>query len=72
MVVPVALLEPGRAVPVVATLLGPADTRGFRLRAKPEVVVEVVVAEVVVLEMVVEGPGAAPGALRLKPRVPAL
>lgn len=72
MVVPATLLEPGRAVPVVATLLGPADTRGFRLRAKPEVVVEVVVAEVVVLEMVVEGPGAAPGALRLKPRVPAL
>lgn len=33
---------------------------------------EVVVVEVVVLEMVVEGPGAAPGALRLKPRVPAL
>lgn len=57
-------------VPVEAPLLGmPAGTRGFRLKAKPEVVVEVVV--VVVVELVVEAPGATPGALRLKPSVPA-
>lgn len=76
MVVPAAVLEAGRAV--AATLLGPAGTRGFRLKAKPVVVVEeevaavVVVVVVVVVVLVVEAPGAAPGALRLKPKVPAL
>lgn len=69
MVVPAAVLEAGRAVPVAATLLGPAGTRGFRLKAKPVDAEEVVV---VVVVFVVEGPGAAPGALRLKPKVPAL
>lgn len=75
MVVPAAVLEAGRAV--AATLLGPAGTRGFRLKAKPVVVVEeeaavVVVVVVVVVVLVVEAPGAAPGVLRLKPKVPAL
>lgn len=76
MVVPAAVLEAGRAVG--ATLLGPAGTRGFRFKAKPVVVVEeeaaavVVVVVVVVVVLVVEAPGAAPGALRLKPKVPAL
>lgn len=69
MVVPAAVLEAGRAVPVAATLLGPAGTRGFRLKAKPVDAEEEVV---VVVVFVVEGPGAAPGALRLKPKVPAL
>lgn len=71
MVVPaVAVPEPGRAAPLVAPLLGPVGTKGFRLKAKPAVAAaEVVVVVVVVL--VVEVPGAAPGALRLKPRVPA-
>lgn len=70
------MLEAGRAV--AATLLGPAGTRGFRLKAKPVVVVEeeveavVVVVVVVVVVLVVEAPGAAPGALRLKPKVPAV
>lgn len=74
MVVPAAVLEAGRAV--AATVLGPAGTRGFRLKAKPVVVVEeaaaVVVVVVVVVVLVLEAPGAAPGALRLKPKVPAL
>lgn len=70
MEVPAAVLEPGRGVPVAATLLEPVGTRGFRLKAKPVVVVEAV--EVVEVVLVVEVPGAAPGALRLKPRVPAL
>lgn len=72
------MLEAGRAV--AATLLGPAGTRGFKLKAKPVVVVEaaeaagvvVVMVVVVVAVLVVEAPGAAPGALRLKPKVPAL
>lgn len=74
MVAPAAALEAGRAVPVPATLLEPAGTRGFRLKAKPVVVVEeeVVAVVVVVVVLVVEAPGAVPGALRLKPRVPAL
>lgn len=70
MVAPAAVLEPGRAIPVAATLLGPPDARGFRLKEKPVVVLEVVVVVVVVL--VVEVPGAAPGVLRLKPIVPVL
>lgn len=75
MVVPAAVLEAGRVV--AATLLGPAGTRGFRLKAKPVVVVEevaavVVVVVVVVVVLVVEAPGAVPGALRLKPKVPAV
>lgn len=54
------MLEAGRAV--AATLLGPAGTRGFRLKAKPVVVVEeeveavVVVVVVVVVVLVVEAP----------------
>lgn len=54
---------------VEATLLGmPAGTRGFRLKVKPELVVLVVLGAA---ELAVEAPGAAPGALRLKPNVPA-
>lgn len=66
----VAALGPDGAVIAVGALLEiPAGTRGFRFKAKLEVEVEVEV--VVVVDVAMDVAEAAPGAFKLKPRVPA-
>lgn len=68
-------LGPGGAATAAGALLAiPAGASGFRFKAKPVVVVDVVVgaaAAAVVVDVVVEAVGAAPGAFKLKPSVPA-